>query len=1782
MKSFSLSGRFVKTGAVSTVIALQVLLFSGFAANTLAQDAEVSTQPDQVVVVESASPTPEVSVESTPAPEASATPEPSVAPTPEATPEATPEPSVESTPIPSEESAPSPESIASPELSTDRDEYQPGEEVTIFGKFFQSFQNIVLKFFGGSESEGNYMETTAPVTADATGAFSYLYQLETWFRPVYTVIANAISGEKLAETTFVDPAVPVEFHQCANNNITPAGKCDWIGSILQASNSVYYEGMTVPQRVVYPEVKGNGTHTLTFTYSYTKGSIHAYDFIATVNPKTATVQGVTGESFVPGITDLDPCGGLGSGGANPLGACTSLNPSVSTPTLVPIPADAFDSKDSAPVPGSGSTQAVKESAFEANTASSRNVTVYSGGGTGTPFTVSSVSVSHIPATANGDTGDTNAKITLTFTSSGCSNSNPCKYLFYFGGHLAVGGADNTTDSNWGPGLGSSSISGGPYHIKDLGFDGGGGSLDNQIMGASILLPPTSGAISGLKFEDLDADGIQDPSDTPLGGWTISLSGPTTTSTVTAGDGTYSFSSLPDGTYTVCETLVNGWTQTFPTSGALCSGPTFGYTVVISGGSTSSGNDFGNTQKATLTLLKIVINDNGGTAADTDWTLSAAGPTPISGVETDAAITNAAVLAGSYTLSESTGPAGYTPSLYSCVVNALSPVVSNSLTLSAGDVATCTITNDDQAPKLTLVKTVINDNGGDKVVADFPLFIGGSPVTSGVSNTLLANVLYSATEIGLGGYAPSAWGGDCAADGTITLQPGDDKTCTIVNNDQAGHLIVHKITITNPVDITTQFSITPSGGTVMSPAATQNIVGGGLVDYTVFAGTYDVSEAVLAGWDETGNTCVDVVVANGETEECTITNTQRGHVIIKKDAITDSDQAFTFYNDFENGNPASFNLTDDSTPGLPFYDAEVLPGTYAVSENEVDGWQSPESTSCDDDDSTVDEIVVSAGETVTCTFVNEKLAKITLVKNTIGGDATFDFVMTGIGLIPSTQLTTVLGSNSEVFTDLDPDNTYTINETPIPAGWANTGASCDNGDPVTAITPNAGEEIVCTFTNNKPAAQIDITPLNAFNALGNEHEVTASVQVHNGNGTWGPAADGTTVTFSLVNNNNGSAFVGGNTCLTVSSSCSVSINAVNTGSVEIHASADPVILGATVSVQTDDTDENSANGKKTYVNARISIAPEDATNEVGDDHDFVVTVEQSVVDGVWTAVENALVDIDASPAPDSLNETDCNDGTNASGQCTATISSNVADVHTVNASTNITVNTINFSLATNGSLPNSGPATKTYVDASIALSPKEGINDVNDPHLITATVMKDEGTGPTPAVGETVTFSITLGTADFVGGINTCITNASGVCSVSIVDDVPGDNEVDASVTVTSGTLELNRATDTNAGPGGSDEVKKTYIAGKIIVQKVTIGGDGIFNFNADYSADFPLANGGQNDSGYIPTGNHSVSEDVPADWDLTSTVCTSSLGGSEDANAIALTDGEVVTCVFTNTKRGSITIVKDATPNDLKDFQFNGTLGSFILDDDAGIIDAGTDPDIDQPQSKVFLNLAPNQEYAFSESLPDFWALAGITCVDATQQPYAGVVASGSGVTITLAPGADVTCTFTNTKSGPSRTLGFWRTHTAFTTDIFEDFMGNSITIGTVGPHMKVIDTPEKLFGAYYADIPKKSDNKHRQKDDQVRIQMVRQLLTAKLNCAAFGGCGIDIYNLVSAADAAYSGSNTNLMLSLTAQLDAFNNSGDTIIISPPLPWQGKATPNISKSIAESGLPSGIKFWDTP
>ena len=77
-------------------------------------------------------------------------------------------------------------------------------------------------------------------------------------------------------------------------------------------------------------------------------------------------------------------------------------------------------------------------------------------------------------------------------------------------------------------------------------------------------------ISGTVFNDLNADGVKNTSESGQSGWTVYLDadgngqlGTGETSTTTAADGSYSFGGLAAGTYTVAEVQQLGWQQTSP-------------------------------------------------------------------------------------------------------------------------------------------------------------------------------------------------------------------------------------------------------------------------------------------------------------------------------------------------------------------------------------------------------------------------------------------------------------------------------------------------------------------------------------------------------------------------------------------------------------------------------------------------------------------------------------------------------------------------------------------------------------------------------------------------------------------------------------------------------------------------------------------------------------------------------------------------------------------------------------------------------------------------------------------------------------------------------------------------------------------------------------------------------------------------------------------------------------------------------------------------------------------
>jgi uncharacterized repeat protein (TIGR01451 family) len=95
-----------------------------------------------------------------------------------------------------------------------------------------------------------------------------------------------------------------------------------------------------------------------------------------------------------------------------------------------------------------------------------------------------------------------------------------------------------------------------------------------------------GCIEGMKWNDANGNGVINPGEAGLSGWTIQLTGPVNQTTTTGTGGTYRFCGLPPGTYTVAEVLLPGWVRTFP--------PTPGtHTVTLAANQVVTGRNFGN-------------------------------------------------------------------------------------------------------------------------------------------------------------------------------------------------------------------------------------------------------------------------------------------------------------------------------------------------------------------------------------------------------------------------------------------------------------------------------------------------------------------------------------------------------------------------------------------------------------------------------------------------------------------------------------------------------------------------------------------------------------------------------------------------------------------------------------------------------------------------------------------------------------------------------------------------------------------------------------------------------------------------------------------------------------------------------------------------------------------------------------------------------------------------------------------------------------------------------------
>ena len=468
-------------------------------------------------------------------------------------------------------------------------------------------------------------------------------------------------------------------------------------------------------------------------------------------------------------------------------------------------------------------------------------------------------------------------------------------------------------------------------------------------------------------------------------------------------------------------------------------------------------------------------------------------------------------------------------------------------------------------------------------------------------------------------------------------------------------------------------------------------------------------------------------------------------------------------------------------------------------------------------------------------------------------------------------------------------------------------------------------------------------------------------------------------------------------------------------------------------------------------------------------------------------------------------------------------------------------------------------TLTYTIQIANQGPAPAVEVVLDDNLPSAfaftpaSIVPDQGTcqsfpglyrcalGVIPRFG---TASITI-SGTVVASAGTSFTNRAAVDS-ELRDPDPNDNTATAETTVA--------------------ESRPT---GTIVVRKTTLpaGVPQSFSFTASYdAAGFSLTDGQSNTSAALAPGSYSVGEAAVTGWDSSVNCSDGSAPASIDLDA-----GETVTCTFTNTKRGTVTLSKTTNGNvdPARDITFVLSGPSLPV----GGIARSTFGDADGVLAFGSTNLVPSQTYRVCESpvpagFTSFWTLDGVIVTpfnpDASHVPPEDL--GTRCYEFQVAPGQTLVFVVDNSRpGGDPRTIGYWKNWNRCTS-------GNQAATaqkngGAAAGFFLVEDLLPQLVGdanvttcQQAVKLLSKQDRNGKSKSSDAAYELAAQFLAARFNLAAGAEtCTsvqeavlssqtlLDGINFTGAGD--YLGSKSKdprrgQALTLATVLDRYNNGG--------------------------------------
>jgi len=634
--------------------------------------------------------------------------------------------------------------------------------------------------------------------------------------------------------------------------------------------------------------------------------------------------------------------------------------------------------------------------------------------------------------------------------------------------------------------------------------------------------------------------------------------------------------------------------------------------------------------------------------------------------------------------------------------------------------------------------------------------------------------------------------------------------------------------------------------------------------------------------------------------------------------------------------------------------------------------------------------------VTCSFGNTRQSSITVVKKTIGGDATFQF-----GGPSPFAITTAGGTGQRAFPGLPP-GTYTVSEA-VPPGWTLSSAVCTDPTGDTTVVGGTAtvklgpaEDVTCTYTDT---------------ALGT---IQVSKHTVGGDGTFsfsGPQDFQITTTsgaggpFALPNLAPGIYAISESVPADWQLSGIACADPTNDTTTSGSTATIHLAPGETVACTFTDTRQASVIVEKQTLGGDGAFAFTGSqsfsiTTTTGNGKN--TTAFASVVPGVPLSI------VESVPTGWTLVSAACRDG--SSGAPLGSPITNGVSV-TPAAGQAIVCSFGDTKGATLRVFKNAVPqGTQTFAYTLTGPTPPpQGFSLVDDGSGGNSKAFTD-----LPAGDYTVT------EASVPGWINTGIT-----CSDVVEPDLGRRTTIDRTAVSATAHLRFGQSVDCT--------FTNTQIQpGAITVHKKAVGGDGTFTFSGTgpgVLTSFTIATSGADHTGSqvfpgLSAGTYTIAEQVPPGWDLAPPPidCTVTSGsnttitpnGTNGVTIVLGTTGpstDSVACGFVDVKRGSITIGKSAAPKDPQLFTFStaSLVSTTSLPASFQIADSGT-----PPNSQTFSALVPTI-YTVTEMTVPGWRLVDVVCNGGsviTSDPAQGIAV------IDLQPGEDIVCTYSNAKDG--------------------------------------------------------------------------------------------------------------------------------------------------------------------